>query len=113
MRTCRIRIRGSPATAATSTSARDTTGRRRAPLTESKLSGKVLRMDTQADFKDPATYRVFDTKGLSEGAVCFDGGAFDGRYIYFVPLTNGVVVQCDTKGDSPTRIAGAHTMPGH
>ena len=68
-------------------------------LTESKLSGKVLRMDTQADFKDPATYRVFDTKGLAEETVCFDGGAFDGRYIYFVPLTNGVVVQCDTKGD--------------
>ena len=53
-------------------------GASEASLTESKLSGKVMRMDTQADFKDPATYRVFDTKGLSEEAVCFDGGAFDG-----------------------------------
>ena len=34
------------------------------PLTESKHSGAVLRMDTQADFKDPATYRVFDTRGF-------------------------------------------------
>ena len=69
------------------------------PLNESTLSGKVLRMDTQADFQDPATYRVFDTKALSKNAVCFDGGAFDGRYIYFVPLTTSLVVQYDTTAD--------------
>jgi hypothetical protein len=68
-------------------------------LNEGTLSGKVLRLDTQADFRDPATYRVFDTKTLAEDAVCFDGGAFDGRYIYFVPLTTGMVVQYDTRGD--------------
>ena len=74
-------------------------GEAESPLNEGTLSGKVLRMDTQVDFKDPSTYRVFDTKTLSEDAVCFDGGAFDGRYIYFVPLTKGVVVQYDTRGD--------------
>ncbi len=69
------------------------------PLNEGTLSGKVLRLDMRADFKDPASYRVFDTKALCDDAVCFDGGAFDGRYIYFVPLINGVVAQYDTKGD--------------
>jgi hypothetical protein len=68
-------------------------------LSEGKLSGKVLRMDTQAPFKDRATYRVFDTQALGPDAQCFDGGAFDGRYIYFVPLTTGVVVQYDTRSD--------------
>ena len=94
-----IRTKESPATAATLYFCPGYDGASEGPLTESKLSGKVLRMDTQADFRDPTTYRVFDTEELSEETVCFDGGAFDGRYIYFVPLINGVVVQYDTKGD--------------
>lgn len=69
------------------------------PMTESVLSGKVLQMDTKAEFKEAASYRVFDTRVLGPEAVCFDGGAFDGRFIYFVPLLNGVVVRHDTQGD--------------
>ena len=74
------------------------------PLTEGLLSGKVMRMDTSATFKDAATYRVFDTTVLGPDAVCFDGGAFDGRYVYFVPLMHGVVVRHDTQGafDDPS-----------
>ncbi len=69
------------------------------PLTEHKLSGKVLRMDTSGDFKDPSSYRVFDTKTISEETVCFDGAAFDGRYVYFAPLSKGVALQYDTRRD--------------
>ena len=68
------------------------------PLTEDRLSGHVLRMDTEGPFRDPASYRVFDTSVLHPDAVCFDGGAFDGRYIYLVPLLHGVVVRYDTQG---------------
>jgi hypothetical protein len=68
------------------------------PLTESQLSGTVLRMDTSEGFHDAASYRRFDTKVLGPDAVCFDGGAFDGRYVYFVPLLHGVVVRHDTQG---------------
>ena len=32
-------------------------------------------------------------------APCFDGGGFDGRYVYFVPLQDGVVVGCDVRSD--------------
>ena len=68
------------------------------PMTEALLSGKVMRMDTSADFKDATSYRVFDTTVLGPEAACFDGGAFDGRFVYFVPLLHGVVVRHDTQG---------------
>ena len=68
------------------------------PMTETILSGKVMRMNTSADFKDAASYSVFDTTALGPEAVCFDGGAFDGRFVYFVPLLHGVVVRYDTQG---------------
>ena len=73
------------------------------PLDESLLSGKVMRLDLRADFRAASTYRVFDTATLHPDALCFDGGAFDGRYIYFVPLTQGVVVRYDTCGDFASR----------
>lgn len=67
---------------------------------EDTLSGTVIRFDTKADFKAPASWRSFDareTSGLE--ALGFDGGAFDGRYLYFVPLNRSVVLRCDTRGD--------------
>ncbi len=74
------------------------------PLSEATLSGKVLRLDTQADFKDPSSYRVFDVKAaLGEEVACYDGGLFDGRHIYFVPLCTGVALQYDTRGDFEDR----------
>lgn len=69
------------------------------PMNESRLSGRVLRMDTAGDFQDPSSYSVFDTSILSPEAVCFDGGAFDGRFIYLIPLIHGVVVRHDPDGD--------------
>lgn len=69
------------------------------PFDESRHSGHVLRMDTGGEFRDPGSYAVFDVGSLAPEAVCFDGGAFDGRYIYLVPLLHGVVARCDTQGD--------------
>ena len=62
-------------------------------------SGKVLRLDTQAGFKDPASYRVFDATAVSPDAVCFDGAAFDGRYVYFSPLQRGGALRYDTTAE--------------
>ena len=64
---------------------------------ESGLSGRVVRYDTQADLHGPTSYERFNAEavdGLEVG--CFDGGAFDGRYIYFVPLANSVALRYDT-----------------
>lgn len=48
--------------------------------------GRVLRFDTQKDLKDSTAWEAFDaanTEGLP--TVGFAGGAFDGRFVYFVP----------------------------
>ncbi len=69
------------------------------PLGEHQRSGKIIRMDSRGDFKDRFTYRIFDTQQLDLDAACFDGGVFDGRYIYFVPLNTGVALRHDSRGD--------------
>ena len=56
-------------------------------------SGHILRYDTTAPLKDPASYAVFNAQQLSPEAACFDGAAFDGRHIYFAPLTSGHVLR--------------------
>lgn len=57
----------------------------------------VLRHDTCGGFKDSqswATYDAADTNGLD---TCdYDGACFDGRYIYFAPLSTGNVLRYNT-----------------
>ena len=70
------------------------------PREETAYTGRVIRCDTQADFKVPDTWSVFDAKSITNlNATCFDGAGFDGRYIYFAPLLHSVALQYDTKGD--------------
>jgi hypothetical protein len=67
---------------------------------EDTLSGTLVRYDTRGGFKDPGSWRSFDASRIAGlQAVGFDGGAFDGRYLYFVPLSKGVVLRYDTRGD--------------
>lgn len=70
------------------------------PKTEADYSGLVVRCDTQGEFKDSASYQTIDISTfLHPQAKCFDGAAFDGRYIYLVPLYGGIAVRYDTHGD--------------
>jgi len=70
------------------------------PEKEDTHSAQVLRLDTRGNFDDPASYRSVDlSRFLSKGAACFDGGAFDGRYIYFVPLETTILTRYDTHQD--------------
>lgn len=69
------------------------------PATEDERCGRVIRYDTQADFHGTASYVSIDvSEFLGPKAVCFDGGAFDGRYVYFVPLYDGLAIRFDTQG---------------
>ncbi len=70
------------------------------PQKEDTYSARVIRCDTRGDFKDSATWKVYDaanTSGLETH--CYDGAGFDGRYVYFAPLLNGNVLRCDTRGN--------------
>lgn len=66
----------------------------------SKERGKesrVIRFDTQGPFKAESSWRVFDadkTAGLKTKD--FDGALFDGRYVYFAPLSYGAPLRYDT-----------------
>lgn len=59
-------------------------------------SGKVLRYDTRAPFHERSSYATYDasrTSGLE--TTDYDGGVFDGRYIYLSPLSN-IPIRYDT-----------------
>src|SRR6185503_18409156 len=50
----------------------------------------IVCFDTSGEFTDPASwqsYRGDHTKGLRTNG--FDGGFFDGRFVYFVPFVFG------------------------
>ena len=70
------------------------------PAKEDQYSGRVIRYDTKAEFKERASYTSIDiSEFLGDEAACFDGGAFDGRFVYFVPLYTKHVVRYDTRGE--------------
>ena len=58
--------------------------------------GVVTRFDTRAAFGNAASWSTFDTNGVSPTANTFIGGAFDGRFTYFVPANNGQVTRYDS-----------------
>ena len=68
-------------------------------IREDKHSGQVIRYDTRGAFPDPQYWQTFNSKILSDRTCNFDGGTYDGRYIYFAPLSNGVVLRYDTRGE--------------
>ena len=69
------------------------------PFGDGQTSGKIMRFDTRANFKEATSYQTFDAQTLGSDVVCFDGAVFDGRYIYFIPLDKGIALQYDTRGD--------------
>ena len=64
--------------------------------------GIVARYDPTGGFGASGSWQTFDVSTVNGGAKGFQGGAFDGRYIYLVPYNNGsydgVFVRYDTQG---------------
>lgn len=67
--------------------------------------GKVLRYDTSCDFATASCWTVFDAVAQIGAGGGYQGGAFDGQYIYFAPWIDrtdnlhGEVLRYDTTGD--------------
>ncbi|MBI4700677.1 MAG: hypothetical protein HY744_05855 [Deltaproteobacteria bacterium] len=62
------------------------------PCRTADFHGVALRYDTKAEFKTAASWESFDagsTDGLS--TIGYAGGVFDGKFVYFVPFTDGKV----------------------
>ena len=53
---------------------------------------------TWHDLTAPTFWSTFDTTTVSAAAAGFFGGAFDGRYVYFVPSSHTLAVRYDTQG---------------
>ena len=78
-----------------------------APNGDAPFDGIVTRYDTQymgggGGVGASAAWATFDTSTVNAGAKGFAGATFDGRFIYFVPWSNGVndgiVTRFDTQG---------------
>jgi hypothetical protein len=64
--------------------------------------GRIVRHDPTKSFKSPTSWEVFDTTEVHPNAVGFQGGGFDGRYLYLSPLLgptgqHGTVTRFDTQ----------------
>ncbi len=90
--------------------------------------GKAVRYDTTKPFAQTASWESFDTAQVNANAVGFNGGQFDGRYVYFAPFGSGngwggTTIRFDTQGtftntsswkafDMTVLDAQAHAMKG-
>lgn len=54
-----------------------------------EAGSSIVRYDTHAQFDAVTSWSNFDTTTLDPKARSFAGGAFDGRYVYFVPYAAG------------------------
>jgi hypothetical protein len=76
------------------------------------LDGLVARLDTTMSVGfGGAAWSFFDVSTVNGGARGFSGGAFDGRFVYLVPNSNGtqdgLVARLDTTAPSGFASAGA------
>ena len=55
------------------------------------ISGQITRYDISMSFTSVSSYSVFDTTTVNTNSKGFDGGIFDGKYIYFIPNNNGTI----------------------
>jgi len=79
-------------------------------LPPSALNGIVaVRYDTQADFTSAASWASFDVEPLDTGGFLsdwrFSGASFDGRYVYFIPEDDDVLVRYDVQASFTTASA--------
>ena len=74
------------------------------------LSGVVARYDTTGAFTTNGSWSFFDTTSIDTSSSGFMGGAFDGRYVYFVPHGRTAVSRYDTQNGPLARAAAWSTF---
>ena len=66
------------------------------PYNNGSFHGQITRYDSNSSFTSASSYTVYDTVNVDVNSKGFNGGVFDGRYIYFVPNLNGQITRYDT-----------------
>ena len=76
------------------------------PNNDGAYNGEVLRYDTTEEFRDVTSWAAYSPKanGIGYDPSGFNGGLFDGRYVYFIPYQNsggshGEFLRYDTTGE--------------
>jgi hypothetical protein len=59
------------------------------PFDNGSFFGQITRYDTTVPFTAASGYTIFNTTTGNTNSCGFDGGVFDGRFIYLVPSFNG------------------------
>jgi hypothetical protein len=68
------------------------------------LSGRVGRYDTTGSFTAASSWSSFDVATVNASAVGYQGGVFDGRYLYLIPAQypNTTIARFDTTASFTT-----------
>jgi hypothetical protein len=61
-------------------------------------NGVVTRYDTKKPFMTTTSWSLYGFTGLSGNVGGFNGGTFDGRYVYLTPTAYSTALSYDTKG---------------
>jgi hypothetical protein len=61
-------------------------------------NGLLVRYDSTSPFSAASSWSAFDTNAIQ--AAAFQGSAFDGRYVYFVPQSGTVVARFEARATS-------------
>jgi hypothetical protein len=69
------------------------------------FSGVVSRYDSTKAFGTTGAWSSYDMTAINASAFGFYGGAFDGRYLYFVPREKTVVTRFDTQATAFNKAA--------
>ncbi len=76
----------------------------------STYGGQITRYDTTLPFTTASSWSVFDSTAVNANSKGFIGGAFDGRYVYFVPHYNGAYHGQVTRYDTVGTNGGAYRL---
>jgi hypothetical protein len=71
----------------------------------------VVAYDTTKLLASASSYSVFDPSVMNGGATAFEGAAFDGQYVYFVPHGHSVVARFKAK-KAPGPLSPANIYTG-
>lgn len=73
--------------------------------------GVVVRFDTTLPFNISSSYTTLNTASINGNSVGFQGGVYDGRYVYLIPYAHGVVTRINAYSGPKATAMAANQAP--